>query len=120
MVARFNSLAMFLITLLTLCGFGMSVFCTSAHACHEMTSGQYAGDHMVNKTDGSQDHKKIESSGHGNCCISHHCCSAKIVTPGGPEFVSFSESSVVQIVYIDQDIPSLNINNLDRPPKHLV
>lgn len=111
----------FLITVFTICGLAVPVVCVPAHAHNGSTavSNQFGCDMMVKKADSSKDHNKTKSMAHDNCCLGHHCCSAKLVMPMELGITSIEVTAVLLPAHINQAISSLNINGLDRPPKNL-
>jgi hypothetical protein len=118
MLKRLKSYAILLITLLTLCGFAAPLFCESAHA-HVDLSSQI--DHQASqKSDMSSKHQKPgKMAMHDCCCLGHHCCSAKLVSPIEFGLLELRLDDSVQTVYADQHVTSFHLGSLDRPPKHL-
>ena len=119
MLNRLKSYAVLLITVLTLCGFAMPVFCESAHAHSDLSS--QLEHQTAKKSDVSSKHGKPgKTAMHDCCCLGHHCCAAKLVNPVEFGLIELRIGDTVQSAYADQHISSFHLSSLDRPPKHLV
>lgn len=127
MRSKFKSFAATFITVLTLCAFAMPVICIPAHAHNQTTStlakSEMPGCNMAmdKKVDTHKDQSHHKSGKAGdNCCVGHHCCTAKLVTPLDVT-TAFGEASAVPLnSFVNQVISGFDIHGLDRPPKHLV
>jgi hypothetical protein len=120
MVKRIKSFMAVFVTMLTLCAFAMPVICSPAHAMHDQSSSVSSGDlssSVTMKADTTKDTKQHKAG--DSCCISHHCCSAKLAAPTGISLPAHSASSLLVGPYINQNIYGLDIHGLDRPPKNL-
>ncbi len=110
--------------LLTLCAFAIPSFATLFYASHAQGSAIYDADCNVfveKKAELSKESQKQTSDkGADNCCVSHHCCTAKI------SFSNMSESTFITVISVNlpiltnQHVSGQIIHGLDRPPKSLV
>lgn len=64
----------------------------------------------------SADHQDNKASGN-NCCVAHHCCTAKLISPA-PDVWKTSFAFKADLPVMDESRPaSLGPTSLDRPPK---
>ena len=123
MVKRFKSFAAVFVTVLTLCAFAMPMICTPAHAHDQMDSvSGHDGMSITDKSDNNTKDQKQHEPGKSadNCCVSHHCCSAKLITPAEQSSFIVSVVSLKTFPYVNQVITGFDIHGLERPPKNLV
>lgn len=127
MFGKIKSFAAMFVTVLTLCAFAMPVICAPAHAHNQTTStsaksempGCDMGMDKKADTHTDQSHHKSGKAG-DNCCVGHHCCTAKLATPVDVT-AAFGEASTVPLnPFVNQVVFGFDIHGLDRPPKHLV
>lgn len=112
------------ITLLTLVAFAMPALTVLFYSLPAEAAAGYDADcgvMVVEKAPAAVDHHSSKSDKMtDNCCISHHCCAAKMVFV--PAFVpmAFSVTTIEPQMLADQHIPDRTLYGLDRPPKSLV
>lgn len=111
-------------TLLTLCAFVMPAFTVLFYSFQANAAASYdadCGTMEIKQADQSQDHQKSKSGKFAdNCCISHHCCAAKMVLSHSTEAAVFAAVSVDLPVLVNQHVSGQIIHGLDRPPKSFV
>lgn len=52
-----------------------------------------------------------------DCCVSHHCCIAKLINPAQPIWKAAFASKVGLSITDQQSLASFDPKGLDRPPK---
>ncbi len=109
-------------TVLTLFAFVMPAFTVLFYSSNaEASYDADCGTMEIKQADQSQGHQKSKSDkAADNCCISHHCCAAKMVLSHSTEAAVFAAVSVDLPVLVNQHVSGQIIHGLDRPPKSLV
>lgn len=110
--------------LLTLCAFVMPAFTVLFYSFHAEAAASYdadCGTMEIKKAEHSDSHQKSKSDkAADNCCISHHCCTAKLVLSHSIEAAVFAAVSADLPVLANQHVSGQIIHGLDRPPKSFV
>lgn len=112
------------ILLLTLYAFAIPSFSILLYAPHADGSATYDAEcnlFVIKKVDVSKETEKSTSTKVAdNCCINHHCCSAKVA------FSNMNEATIVAVIAVelpflaDQIASGKFVHGFDRPPKSLV
>lgn len=123
MKSRRSVLASF-VTLLTLVAFAMPAFAVLFYTIPAEASTTFdadCGTMVIKKADTAKNHQQSRSDKVGdNCCISHHCCAAKMVYVPAIISVAFAVTAVDLDILSNQHASGRIIHGLDRPPKSLV
>lgn len=111
-------------TLLTLCAFVMPAFIVLFYSFQANAAASFdadCGTMEIKKAEHSDSHQKSKSDkAADNCCISHHCCAAKMVLSHSTEAAVFAVVSADLPVLVNQHASGQIIHGLDRPPKSLI
>ena len=112
------------VMLLTLVAFAMPVMTVLFYAIPAEASATYdadCGTMVIEKVDLAKDHQKSKSDKVGdNCCISHHCCAAKMVFNVTVAPAVFAVTNVDLAMMSNQHVSGQIIYGLERPPKSVV
>lgn len=102
--------------LMSLLAVVLTVSLIAPHICMDNNNGMAKAEQQqqakVEKHTGHQHNTKTGD----HCCITHHCCAAKLLNLSGSTTIAFS-AKVKLFTATDDHFSSLNLQGFDRPPK---